>query len=397
MGARVVEGTGLENRRRFTPSVGSNPTSSAPFFPVRDARRFFSRLGDRKSEEAQELKRIAMLRRDFLRLIGGTGAAAATARFSFASPDAEPFVRPVYSVAKSQVTWSASHSALAVEALVYYPVDPQELCPVVIYSHGLGGAPEKFSYLANMWASRGVVGVFLHHPETDEAQWRGRLRAMPELRELYRRYWNARDRALAIRFAIDRLTSPGNESSSFAPILDLSRIGASGNDLGALGALLVAGQIPPDGGPSLKDPRVTAIAPLSPPVFCDAAHAAVVYENITIPCMTVAGTRDDGIVGTTRAWQRRIPFDAMTRSDRYHVILNGGDHMVYSGHLRARRQATDADYQNVIRAATTLFWSAYLKGDRDALGFLQVGADTVLGTLATMESRKAAKPGRAAR
>ena len=29
MGGRVVEGTGLENRRGFTPTVGSNPTPSA--------------------------------------------------------------------------------------------------------------------------------------------------------------------------------------------------------------------------------------------------------------------------------------------------------------------------------------------------------------------------------
>ncbi len=336
-----------------------------------------------------------MLRRDFLRLIGAAGLAAVG--FPVRGDVREEFIRPVYSVTKSQVSWTASHSALKVEALVYYPADSREPAPVVIYSHGLGSSPEKFAYLGNMWASRGIVGVFLHHPETDDAQWRGRIRPLPELRELYKKYWNGRDRALAIRFVIDRLSEPGNESSSFAHLLDLSRIGASGNDLGALGALLVAGQLPPDNGPSLKDPRVTAVVPLSPPVFCEADHAVPVYENITVPCMTVAGTRDDGIVGTTRAWQRRIPFDAMVHSDRYHVILNGGDHMVYGGHLRARRQTADADYQNVIRAATTLFWSAYLKGDRDALGILRTGADTVFSSLAQMESRQAEKAGSAAR
>lgn len=31
MDARVVEGTGLENRRRFAPSAGSNPAPSALF------------------------------------------------------------------------------------------------------------------------------------------------------------------------------------------------------------------------------------------------------------------------------------------------------------------------------------------------------------------------------
>lgn len=337
-----------------------------------------------------------MLRRDFLRLIGGTGLLSAVpfANSAFGEPE---WIRPVYSVAQSQVSWTASHSALQVEALVYYPLAPQETCPVVIYSHGLGGAPERFAYLGNMWASRGIVSVFLHHPETDESQWRGRIRAMSELRELYRRYWSARDRALAIRFAIDRLSSPDSQSASFAPIMDLSRLGASGNDLGALAALLLAGQIPPDGGPSLKDSRVTAVAALSPPVFCDAEHARVVYEQITVPFISVSGTLDNGIVGSTRAWQRRIPFDAMIYSDRYHVTLNGGDHLVYSGHLRARKQKTDADYQNVIRAATVLFWSAYLKGDHTAANILHTGTDTVFSKWAKMESSQRAATGSSAR
>jgi hypothetical protein len=32
-GGRAVEGSGLENRQRFTPLVGSNPTPSATFHP----------------------------------------------------------------------------------------------------------------------------------------------------------------------------------------------------------------------------------------------------------------------------------------------------------------------------------------------------------------------------
>ncbi|MGI5831445.1 MAG: alpha/beta hydrolase family protein [Thermoguttaceae bacterium] len=333
-----------------------------------------------------------MLRRDFLRLVGVAGFSA-VARLPNSVFGETDFFRPVYSVAKSRVSWTASHLTLQVGALVYYPANPQEVCPVIIYSHGLGGSPERFAYLGNMWASRGFVSVFLHHPETDETQWRGKIRVMSELRELYRQYWAARDRALAVSFVIDRLSDPGSESASFAPIIDLSHLGVSGNDLGALASLLLAGQIPPDGGPSLKDSRVTAIAPFSPPVFCDAAHAPLVYENITVPCMTVAGTNDNGVVGATRAWQRRIPFDAMLRNDRYHVILNGGDHLVYSGHLRTRKQLSDADYQNAIRSVTTLFWSAYLRGDPTALDLLNIGTDTVFSRWATIQSRRAAKMG----
>lgn len=326
-----------------------------------------------------------MLRREFLQALGITGLLASVPK----GGQAADFARPVYSVAVSRVGWTGVASQLQVDALVYFPVSPQGLCPVVVYSHGLGGSPESLAYLGNMWASRGIVSVFIHHPHTDESQWKGHLRPIADLKRLFEIYWPARDRALAIRFVIDRLTNPGTESSSFAGIIDLSRIGAAGNDLGALAALLVAGQIPPDGGASLHDPRVTAALALSPTVYCESDYAPAVYGGISIPTMTIGGTNDNGIVGPTRAWQRRIPFDAMFKNDRYHVTLNGADHLVYSGRERVvRRQAGDAEFHKAIRSISTLFWTGYLQNDSEALRILQSSAHHVFSKYMSVEFRK---------
>ena len=330
-----------------------------------------------------------MQRRRFLQGLGVSGVLAATScsflRAETASGGKSD--QKNYSVAVSSTVLKSD--GFQIGALVYYPSDVQEKLPLVVYSHGLGASPYHFAYLGCTWASRGVVTVILHHPETDESQWRGRPMGLSILRSLYNRYWAARDRALAIRAAIDALCELSPESAPFASILDHSRIGVSGNDLGALGAMLVAGQLPPDDGESLLDTRVSAVAALSPIVYCDKTKASGIYGAVSVPFLSVSGTYDDGIVGPTRAWQRRIPFDALTLNDRYHALLNGGDHLVYSGHIMPIKQINDAPYQEAIRTVTTLFWTAYLRNETKSFEILKKHPCSAFSSLMTLEYRSA--------
>ena len=276
----------------------------------------------------------------------------------------------IYEVGSQNITWY-SQDGEVFSALAFYPMTPpidDDKFPVVIYSHGLGSSPENFSYLGRSWASRGVVSIFLHHYETDESLWRGKLRPMVELKEAYHKYWTARDRARAMSSAIDFLYSVNNESGPLGASVDLSRIGVAGNDLGALAALMLAGQLPPDNGALLKDSRVSAVVAISPPVFCDLASAPTVYASITAPLMVVTGTKDDGVVGSTKARQRRIPYDSVSRNDRYLVVLQGADHRVYGGlRVGGQRAAADHSYQETVRVQTSDYFSAYLLKSGDHL------------------------------
>ena len=293
----------------------------------------------------------------------------------------------VYPVSSREVSWNDVRGR-RVSALVFYPSAPPiagSKFSVVVYSHGLGGSAERFAYLGKSWAARGVVTLCLRHPESDESVWRGKLRPMGELKEAYRQSWTARDRALAIRSALDFLATTQNADGPLGRDLDLARVGVAGNDLGALAALLVAGQLPPDNGPSLKDPRVAATLALSPPVYCDRRQGTVVYSLIDAPLATVAGTNDDGIVGDVKAEQRRVPYDCVRGVDRMHFTLQGGDHLVYGGHRRPAKHASDAPYQETIRSASTLFWRAYLCGDPDAAQTLRSAPDASFLTAARSE------------
>lgn len=271
-----------------------------------------------------------------------------------------------YDVGIRNVSWR-SRDAKSYSALIFHPASRpigDVKFSVVIFSHGLGSSAESFSYLARAWAERGSVVVMLRHPGSDESVWRGKLRPMAELKDAYHRSWSARDRARAIIAALDLVTSWHNEGTGLGADIDVSRIATSGSDLGALAALLVAGQLPPDNGPSLKDPRVSAVLAISPPVFCTSEQGAIVYSQITVPLMVITGTNDDGIVGTTKAYQRRIPYDSVRIDDRYLVVLQGADHRVYGGlRLSSQRQASDEPYHETIGIESSDFFSAYLRDD----------------------------------
>ena len=309
---------------------------------------------------------------------------------SYVAPSIPRNDAALYDVGVQNLSWR-SRQGVSYSAIAYYPKNPPVdggKFSVAIFSHGLGSSAESFAYLGRAWASRGIVTILLKHPNSDESVWRGKLRPMAELRDAYAKYWPARDRAKAIIAAIDLLETSNNAPGPMGSDLDLTKIAVAGNDLGALAALLVAGQLPPDNGAPLKDSRVAAVLALSPPVFCDSSQAPRVYGGITVPLMVVSGTKDDGVVGTTKAYQRRIPFDGVSLADRYLVVLQGADHRVYGGlRISSQRQAADASFQETISVAASDFFSAYLMEDEARLEMLRArGAASPLQA-ATVERR----------
>lgn len=321
-----------------------------------------------------------------LRPSGGDGRQALPLESLFPDPAlARSFA--TYRVGVTNVSWR-SRAGKNYTALVYHPTSQPisgSKFGAIVYSHGLGSSPDEFAYLGRAWAARGVVAIMLHHPESDASVWRGRMRPMSALKDAYHKYWNGRDRALAIRSAIDFIYASHNSPGPMGADLDLSRIAVAGNDLGALGALLVAGQAAPDNGASLRDDRVRAVLALSPPVYCEAAQGDAVYSDVVAPLMVVTGTEDDGIVGKTKAYQRRIPYDSVKHGDRYLVVLNGGDHRVY-GSRRVGQQG-DQSFHETIAFETTDFLAAYLLGDFGTLTRLREYGATAALNNATVERR----------
>ena len=294
-----------------------------------------------------------------------------------------------FSITNKGFLWRDTARRRSIPVRIYYPLSQRdEKFPVIVFSHGLGGSIDCCSYLATAWASRGFVVVMLQHPGSDENVWKGKVRILHELQEAYRYNWSGRTRALDIRFVLDRLEFLDGQGDWLTLKMDLQRIGAGGYDLGCLASLLVAGQLPPDGGASLYDPRIKAVLAMSPPVNGPSRNFKAVYAPISAPVFFVTGTEDDGIVGSTKAHQRRIPFDSLGATDRYLVTMRGADHRVYGGRILSIRARNDKPFQSLIVRASSCFWQARLQENETALAVLNgYGLNSMLGGSAYLERR----------
>ncbi len=45
--------------------------------------------------------------------------------------------------------------------------------PLVVFSHGIGGSRQGYSYLGKHWSARGVASLHVQHIGSDAALWRG--------------------------------------------------------------------------------------------------------------------------------------------------------------------------------------------------------------------------------
>ncbi|MDR3198142.1 MAG: hypothetical protein LBU34_09775 [Planctomycetaceae bacterium] len=272
---------------------------------------------------------------------------------------------------------------------IFYPVKTdEEKLPVIVFSHGLGGSIDCCSYLANAWASQGFAAVFLQHPGSDENIWKGKVRILNEFKESYRHNWNGRTRAEDIKFVLDSLEELFAENHAVVTKFDGNRIGVGGYDLGCLASLLVAGQLPSDMGDSLYDSRIKAVLAMSPPIRYTGKSFQEVYDPVDVPALFITGTEDDSIVGPTKAQQRRIPFDSMTRNNRYLVIFQGGDHRIYGGRIFSLSARNDQHFQTAIIRVSSYFWKAVLQNDEKAGEVLNgSGFQGLLGGIAAVERR----------
>lgn len=258
--------------------------------------------------------------------------------------------------------------------------------PVIIFSHGLGGSRDGYSYLGEHWASNGYVSVHLQHLGSDNAVWQDepRRKRMRAMKNAIKDIDNSLNRAADVSFVIDQLETHNDDPTS--PLhnrLDLTRIGMAGHSYGAFTSMAIAGQnfITRNGRVvNLHDDRVTAAVVMSAQAPSDPEDYARGYEDIGIPIFHMTGTKDTSMVNPSSPVEhRRVAYDhtpgpADGGPDAYLVTFTDGDHMVFSGRPRRffnRTAEKDEVFQAHIKTASTAFWDAYLKDDIDSLDWLR--------------------------
>lgn len=275
------------------------------------------------------------------------------------------YVRTIY------YNWFDRTRGRVVPVKIYAPISTGNAFPVIVFSHGLGGSRERCSYLGEHWAANGYVSVHIQHYGSDETVWKGKLRPLNELRNAYNAHWTGRTRVQDMIFVLEQLRRIVEEKNNpISSDVDLNRIGVAGYDLGAYASLLMVGMLAPEGHPPLYLPQIKAVLAMGPPVQPNRVGSTAVYSQIETPCLFITGTRDDGIIGFTKAYQRRVPYDHIDCNDQYLVVLHGTDHQLYGGHLFTGPSGNDAPFYGAISRISTQFWNAYLKEDPHALQFM---------------------------
>ena len=316
----------------------------------------------------------------------------------------KPYTPPLPSGAVSELKldWHDSARDRPVPVKLYFPKGGAGPFPIVIFSHGLGGSRDNYSYLGKHWAGCGYVSVHMQHLGSDDGVWRDVSLAerAKALQKAAMNISNATNRPLDAQFAMDQMVKLNADSTS--PLkgrLDVQAFAIAGHSFGGFTTLALAGQtfmLPLGRSKRYDEPRLKAAIQMSAPAPTRRTDLDKVYGSITVPTMHMTGTEDFvEILPQTKPADRRIPFDHMSAAETCLVIFNGGDHIIFSGRESQgseSERSQDEVFHKLICAGTTAFWDAYLKGDVAAKQWVMgSGYAQLLGQRATYERKVPAR------
>lgn len=259
---------------------------------------------------------------------------------------------------------------------VSYPQEDGQY-PVIVFSHGFGGNKDSFATVSRHWAGHGYVVIQPTHADglgrgdgdrSARGPTRGRLRAgglVAGLNDPDR----IADRVADLVLILDSLAEIVKATPGLEGRIDAERIGVGGHSFGAYTAMLIGGVTVDLGGVkdrSFRDQRVTCILPISAQGTGQQGLTRASWAGLTIPMMTMTGTRDQGVGGQGFEWKKE-PYTFSPPGSKYLVVIDGANHFSFGGGLGER----SSDVTDVVKLTSTLFWDAFLKDSQTAQDYLQ--------------------------
>ncbi len=259
--------------------------------------------------------------------------------------------------------WADPSRNRAVPAKLYLPrmSAPEQKLPLVIFSHGLGGSREGYSYLGKYLASHGYASLHLQHIGSDRSLWTGSRFTL-----LFRLADAASDteaiaRARDTSFALDQILS-----SELVNQLDTEQIFMAGHSFGANTTMLIAGasvtesKTGSEQALQLSDKRIKAAILISAPPFYGKGNVKNILADITIPSLHITSTKDDiNIPGYGSGVEDRIKvFNAMalqTQAEKNLLVFKDGSHSIFTDRMNTGGEELNPKVKLATRSAIRVF------------------------------------------
>jgi predicted dienelactone hydrolase len=310
-----------------------------------------------------------------------------------------------------QITLDDPATGGAMDVRVYFPVTSGK-CPVIIFSHGLGGNNNNFSALNTLLAGDGFVILAPNHPDayilvSMRANHQVSADATEQdpgvIAQVYaaaKQKLGGKDpmqvRCAQIRELVDDL--PQFQIDGFAGTLDTSRIGMAGHSSGAFTTELVAGIL---SGPQTQNwiiPQIAAAEVISGSGDRPAQGMYIQSQRTELPVLSITGSNDLPEPNGPEDYHWRE--DAFTKGppgEEYLLFIQGATHTSYMGNPQAippqdrpagMTDQTIRDIGTYTDAASAAFFLAYLQDDPAAKAFLASNAmGKATNNVATIEHR----------
>lgn len=294
---------------------------------------------------------MKLQRRQCLKL----GLAAALAAAGVARParaaDAAPFQA-------LDMDWADTTRQRAVPVRLYLPASSSSV-PLVVFSHGIGGSRQGYSWLGQHFARHGIASLHPQHVGSDRSLWAGTVFNLVGRLQGAAQDEEAIARVHDLRFALDTLLA-----SELAPRLDAQRIVAAGHSYGANTTLLASGaRVPREGRViDLHDERVRAAIVISAPPFYGAPDPEKILASVAVPSLHVTATEDIiRIPGYYSGLEDRVKvFDATGGAHGPHkwlAVYEGGSHSMFTDRSGSGGVALNPQ----VKAATQALVLAFLR------------------------------------
>ena len=293
-----------------------------------------------------------------------------------APPDESPGLAgpPAQSYQVQDLDWRDAARQRAVPVRLYWPAaaQPGAAVPLILFSHGIGGSRQGYSYLGAFWASQGWASLHVQHVGSDRSLWWGNPLALVERLQGAAQEREAIARARDISFALDQLLQ-----SERGAAVDAARIVVAGHSYGANTSLLLSGARVARHGEALdlRDPRIRAAIIISAPPFYGEGDPAPILRPIAIPTLHITATEDViRIPGYySAASDRQAVFEATGSPAKALAVFSGGSHSIFTDRTGTGGSELNPRVKAATRELTLAFLEQVLGGRGDGAALQRWG------------------------